>query len=297
MGKNLIINEQTYIGVEGIGVNTEDGGKATFYDTSGTTVSPETLHEGITARNAAGELITGEAEPKYVENAEAVAQFGDVTYKSVQQALDVAAEAGGGTVTLIADATDGNLTIPSGVTLDLAGFTLTADSVVGLSGSNLVDNSAHLGTLVVPREGVLLDSANSDFPIYVDGTGYKFVTFTRYNQMISDLDADTVRFQFKPYFANDDLTFIKEQLGDGGVDNGVSMVVRTAWSSGSGATITQDYVYSDSDVGTFFSQYAASGGSVPHMDFTPGDNVVDLAMTARFVSDTGVVSSSATVSH
>lgn len=59
MAQNLTIAGASYSDVPAVNIAKTGGGIATFTDVSDSTVMPETLAEGITAYNAAGELITG----------------------------------------------------------------------------------------------------------------------------------------------------------------------------------------------------------------------------------------------
>lgn len=59
MAQNLTIAGASYSDVPAVNIAKTGGGIATFTDVSDSTVTPETLLEGETAYNAAGELITG----------------------------------------------------------------------------------------------------------------------------------------------------------------------------------------------------------------------------------------------
>lgn len=96
-----------------------------------------------------------------VPTGDPVAQIGDTTYTSVSDALS-AAQAGE-TVVMIADAVEGNVTIPVGVKLDLGAHQLTANSVNGLPGS-VITGDRYDGTLatcarlVTPKENLNLQA-------------------------------------------------------------------------------------------------------------------------------------------
>ena len=62
MAQNLTIAGASYSDVPAVNIAKTGGGIATFTDVSDSTVTPETLLEGETAYNAAGELITGTAK-------------------------------------------------------------------------------------------------------------------------------------------------------------------------------------------------------------------------------------------
>ena len=76
MAQNLTIAGASYSDVPAVNIAKTGGGIATFTDVSDSTVMPETLAEGITAYNAAGELITG------------TGSLGTVRYDTTQELTD-----------------------------------------------------------------------------------------------------------------------------------------------------------------------------------------------------------------
>ena len=76
MAQNLTIAGASYSDVPAVNIAKTGGGIATFTDVSDSTVTPETLLEGETAYNAAGELITG------------TGSLGAVRYDSTQELTD-----------------------------------------------------------------------------------------------------------------------------------------------------------------------------------------------------------------
>lgn len=99
---------------------------------------------------------------------EAVAAVNGVYYATFEDALANADE--GDTVVLEADCEADDIIIPAGVTLDLNGYTLTADKVTGEAGSNLID-SVGGGKLICDE--VTLAEENEQLPVYVED-GYIF---------------------------------------------------------------------------------------------------------------------------
>lgn len=73
MAQNLTIAGASYSDVPAVNIAKTGGGIATFTDVSDSTVTPETLLEGETAYNAAGERITG------------TGSLGTVRYDSTQE--------------------------------------------------------------------------------------------------------------------------------------------------------------------------------------------------------------------
>ena len=76
MAQNLTIAGASYSDVPAVNIAKTGGGIATFTDVSDSTVTPETLLEGETAYNAAGEFITG------------TGSLGAVRYDSTQELTD-----------------------------------------------------------------------------------------------------------------------------------------------------------------------------------------------------------------
>lgn len=98
MAQNLTIAGASYSDVPAVNIAKTGGGIATFTDVSDSTVTPETLLEGETAYNAAGELITG------------TGSLGTVRYDTTQELTDeqkaqartnIGAEASGTVVSLM----------------------------------------------------------------------------------------------------------------------------------------------------------------------------------------------------
>ena len=112
-----------------------------------------------------------------------VAQIGTTNYYTLKKAL---AEAGSGqTVKILSNtgvSTDTYL-IPSGVTLDLSGYNVTANYVSVFGGSIIdtgrtVEGATVYGSLVVASNKLAYQSDNITYlPVYT-GTGYKFVPVT-----------------------------------------------------------------------------------------------------------------------
>ncbi len=98
-------------------------------------------------------------------------------YETVNDAVDAAIA--GQTVKLLADDVTTGLVIRADITVDLAGYNLTADYVVAFRGAAVIDSNsavtgAELGSLIAPKDLVRLDGDNGNyFPVW-DGTAYKF---------------------------------------------------------------------------------------------------------------------------
>lgn len=194
-----------------------------------------------------------------------VAQIGEQIFYTVEDALVAAAP--GDTITLTADTTENaTITIPSGVTLDLRGYTLTADRVIGLDGSFLnatcpSSTGTGGGKLIVPKGNLTLseesfvDSANYNILPVWTGSEYIFSRLvTNNNKVVGDklkVTDDSIFFQFG-YNAT---SYVKKTyFADGFSDNALSMIVRISWKTFDGngeyqGIATQDFAYSDIQVG------------------------------------------------
>ena len=87
-----------------------------------------------------------------------------------------------------------------GITLDLSGRTLTAESVLAFKGNHIVDTTAHQGRLIVITRDIVLDETNAQMAVY-DGTGYRFGDMMM-NQRLMKQTADTLEIWTKPFFGD-----------------------------------------------------------------------------------------------
>lgn len=102
-------------------------------------------------------------------------QIGDQGYASMDAAL--AAAAFGDTIILCDDVSAKDIVLPSGVTIDLNGFTLTADSLYSYSSNAVVDNSENVSGLLklMDADGNMISQDNSQLPVYdKEAAGYRF---------------------------------------------------------------------------------------------------------------------------
>lgn len=220
---------------------------------------------------------------------ETVAMIGDVCYASVEEALD-AAQAGD-TVVLVADATSGTLIVYSGVTLDLAGYTLEAGHIAAFAGSDVIDSSeANSALLKADKDCVILAKDNSQMPVWNED-GYMFATMKMQAQMAGTSTATTFRFQYRPRFSSNvmfgDVKGLDNYLfADGTEDNGVSVSLRLAWDdSNNNVKGAQEFTYTSE----YTSQiYGESSGALV---FTLGNaaKFENLQVFACISSELGVV--------
>ena len=156
----------------------------------------------------------------------AVVSMNGVEYNSLSIALKMATS--GNTITLLANTTEPKmLTIPSGVTINLNGFALTAPYVYGEPDSNIIDtSSANTGRLKVPK-GVSSLSVNNSYMPFWDGVdGYGFLQLIIQQKIISStINGDFINFQFA-CLPRDGAGLICNYLGDGVNDGDFKIILR-----------------------------------------------------------------------
>ena len=110
-----------------------------------------------------------------------VAVWDNKAYETVEDAFVAANTAGTGTVTLRSDAKAEELVVAAGVTLDLNGFELTAETV--LSYGNVIDLKNGQGGIKIAKNeedvNLILTASNGMLPLYdEDFEGYRFFNCT-----------------------------------------------------------------------------------------------------------------------
>lgn len=257
-------------------------GAVKIMDISDSTITPETVLKGAGGYGADGEWIDGAVEGDSVlAKALAAAQPGD-------------------TVTLTEDVTDDIVVIPSGVTLDLGGYDLTANAVIGLKGSFLTatpNSSAGVGgRILVEKEAITLSeqgyinaSGQYILPVWDPNQGcFVFSLFvantdeSKGRGLFIDEDNEKIKFKFKHQatgYVN------KNLLVDGSSDNGLSVFVRLENDYANGDSRLIDFVFGDEIVGSVT-------GAVDYSLTLNGysetiDDISAIKATAMIVSDTG----------
>ena len=179
-----------------------------------------------------------------------VAVIGEREYSSVYDALTVAAD--GDTVKLISDAAETEcVSIPEGVTLDLNGYALTANYMLGVG--HLVDDSTD-NTGAVSAAHIKLRKDNRQLPVYdPTANGYRFFEVTKYNQLIQESDG---RFAYQVFFENPSSRAL---LQNGRDVSGVTIAVRAYWMTDEPSTV-QFFILSDASTKTFLNSYNESTG-------------------------------------
>lgn len=182
-----------------------------------------------------------------------VAQIGDKTYISVADALAEAKS--GDTVTMIADSTEGDLVIPSGVTLNIASYNLTADTVTGLDDGNIDADApsatARGGWLTVDKDNLRLHSVyrlvkvgtsyeTFKIPAWIDDH-YVFSAAQITTFSTEVVDENTLKLKFRVNFS----AYLKKgEFSTGTIKNGIRVIA----TYGEEDVYSYQYPYSDEAV-------------------------------------------------
>ena len=212
-----------------------------------------------------------------------VATVGATSYDSLEEALTAAGQ--GQTVKLCVDATEDYVIIDPGVTLDLNGYTLTTDYVIGFATSALIDSSEeNTGKLVADKDSVALDRANGGYlPIYDSEQGAYIFTSVNIRQTFTS----ATKYLFSPVFE----TFAHGALAQGRDSSGTKVVVRVLWKDETYGAV-QSYVYKDSFVNEVMESYTNSindyAKAFSAVLIKSDADIKDYIVYAAIVSDTGV---------
>lgn len=170
-------------------------------------------------------------------------------YDTVEEAL---ASANGGTVVLLQDVSAGQVIVPKNVTLNLNGFTLTADTVIVFNGE--VTDPKNYGKIVVDQDMLcIMGGNNGKLPVWnPEGNCYTFAS-TSYQQLVNvAADRDSAQYIFIPNF---DLATLN-LLRNGSADNGISVKVLLSWNGGA---CQQTYTFTDELIAQVYSSANAQG--------------------------------------
>jgi len=221
-----------------------------------------------------------------------VAMNGETVYPTVEEAM--AAAQSGDTVVLCKDVQTSVITLYPDIALDLNGNTLTADYVVGLKRSALIDSSEdNGGRLYIQKDHVALDLNNDGYlPVYNAGSeGVGYYSFTTVNLQGRSAFMDATSYAFSPVFE----TFVHEALMAGKETTGVRIVIRLNWEEEGNYEAEQDFTYVNDMVRTVIGSYNAEGyennyGRAFSATFEGSEagQAQNVQVTAVVVSDTGV---------
>lgn len=202
-------------------------------------------------------------------------------YMSVSSAMRAAAE--GELIQLLKNTSEELVYLRDSKTIDLNGYSLTADLFIGVTGTNLIDSSENnTGILIADADSVQLSVSNSQFPVYT-GTGYVFTEVNQYNHMISNNSDGNTKYVTQPIFE----PFVHQYLGSS--TDSVDVAVRLRWDFGTGIS-SQNFIYFDEQVAKVTASYKASTGKYSLTYSAILQGAVDLetyALTGVIISDTG----------
>ena len=257
--------------------------------------SEATLNNAGDIRMEGGELVQDENSNLWGDEpvtGKTEAQIGDVTYATVAEALKAAKS--GDVVQLVADAeVEGTVSIPVGVTLNLGGYSLTADYVIGFNGSFLT-GTPEMAKLIVPKDNIILgkegyknEKGQYVLPIWDPASDcFQFSLFvantaTSARGLYLYEEEEKIYFRFKHQATaalNDRL------LSDGAGDNGLSIVIRLIWTNSNG-TASQDFYYNDRQIGLVTGKndytFTLTGYKALNLDLST------LVVQALIISDSG----------
>jgi hypothetical protein len=170
-------------------------------------------------------------------------KIGDKNYATLEEAISNASA--GDTVIVVANTQLGEVLLTNGVSLDINGKTVKADSLVVFSGSAIFD-SVGSGFIDIPKDKLLISMTVSDYiAIYVDNeddekSGYTFKNVT--DQKRFETNENGFSLVFRPSLNNS--TALNEAMfGDGAKNNALDFVIRLADENGN---MIREFIYTDS---------------------------------------------------
>ena len=203
-------------------------------------------------------------------------------YASVSEAMDAAKS--GETVKLLTDCTEGTVLVIPGVTLDMNGFTLTAEYLVAFNGAHVIDTLG-TGRLAAAMNGVVLDEGNGMVPVY-DGEGYIF-TKAGFQIKQAAYEGDGVKLSAVACPVSMDAV---ELLKNGAADNDLKVEIILSWDTADG-TGSQEFVFTDEVVAQVYSSNRGTWskyGQMFSMTVTGIGSIENLRANIALVSGTNV---------
>ena len=176
---------------------------------------------------------------------------GDVTtsYKTLEKAL---AEVTGGTIKLLADVVAGTVNLNADVTLDLNGYTLTADSVSG----NVMDSEDGAGLIQVNAKNAALTSNEDQLILWdsaVNNSGYRVFNYTFTNMgrdAKKDDAAESAKYGATVVSVWSDLEFTNPYAYSlaASVYSGLKVGFQLNWTPDDGVTTSKTYSFNATTV-------------------------------------------------
>ena len=189
-----------------------------------------------------------------------VALIGGQKYPSVAAAI--AAAKTGDTIVLNDNATVTDVVLAPGVTLDLKGYTLTADYVIGFNTSNLKNSADNAGgKIVVAKDKLILSKDNSYLPIYDETNGCYLFTRVKNDRFTVTEVGGKPKYSTSPMF-KDYVHSLMDTEAEAAV-SGVDVIIRLTWTDSEGQYAgTQDYTYFDDSIARVMASYVNENGEV-----------------------------------
>ena len=220
-------------------------------------------------------------EDVILEKLTGVAAVNGTGYNTLAEALDAAAK--GDTVLLMQDAAEDTVTVFSDITLDLNGYSLTADYVFAVKGSNIVDNSAdNTGILLVNPDQMMVSSSNSDLPVWT-GEGFIFIDVLKFQEMYRTTAQGQKQYIFSPTFE----TIAHQYLMQGMENSRVKIAIRMTWEIDTGSAF-QNFVFNDKTVKDIIGSFNGKNYTQAFYATITNSEYADFALQVVLISDTGV---------
>ncbi len=222
-----------------------------------------------------------------------IAAIGETAYQTLDEAMSVAKA--GDTVVLNGNTEISHIVLLPGVTLDLKGNTLTAEYVVGMNTSALINSADNEnGKLVVEKDHLSLSADNSYLPLYDAANGHYIFTRLKINRYELTTEDGRPRYNTAPMFksyAHNLLDTEKEAAA-----SGVDVIIRLSWTDADGQYAGfQDYVFFDSSINTVINSYTNTAAGVNYTKVFYGlftgseiENGVSVQVSTVVKSSTGV---------
>ena len=213
----------------------------------------------------AGTMLTG------------VAAVNGTPYDTLEEALENA-EAGA-TVKLLQAASVDTLLLSGGITLDLNGQELTADQLVAIKNTHIIDSTNGQALVKIARDSVSVQNTNAQLLLWdAEAGGYRFVEVSLSQQAERKENGDGY---FHFYIQGSDANCALQQaLVDGGADNGVYVQVKLVWTDVSGNVAQRTFVYSEELVAMYAENWTTREF---RLTVTGMENVQQLHLTAQIV--------------
>ena len=206
-----------------------------------------------------------------------------VYYNTVQGALNAAAK--NETVVMIADSTESFIFVGNNKTLDLNGYTLTAEIVsASFANSQIIDATNGEARLFVNKNDISLSENNAQLPLWsVDENGNDYarfidVTLGRALAYQNNGDRAYYRFAIMDKAAN---TILDDYLAGG--NSCISIRVKITWTNSTG-TVTQYVDYNDELIQAYLNWQSGWDRAMFTLYLNGASTVTNLSFTAEVVS-------------